>query len=45
MIGVTQPPLVIGSHELAVFLLANVVIFYFCFGKLWVDIKRVWRRQ
>ena len=44
MIGVAQPPLVIGWPEFGTFLLANVVIFYICFGKLWADIKR-WRKE
>ncbi len=43
LLGVTQPALSIGPVEIGVFLLANAIIFYICFGKLWADIKR-WRR-
>ena len=40
-----QPPVIFGWRELAWFLMANVVIFYICFGKLWEDIKRWTRRS
>jgi len=43
MIGVVQPPLVIGWTEFGTFMLANVIIFAICFPKLWRDIVR-WRR-
>ncbi len=43
MIAVVQPPLAVGWPEFATFMLANAIIFYICFGKLWQDIKR-WRR-
>ncbi|MFN7143221.1 MAG: hypothetical protein ACK4YP_05550 [Myxococcota bacterium] len=39
-----QPPLVFGWPEIGVFLLANAIVFYICFPKLWQDIKR-WRRE
>ena len=45
MIGVTQPPLVVGWPEFGVFMLANAIIFYICFGKLWVDMKRWWAER
>ena len=43
MIAVIQPPLVVGWTEFGVFMLANAIIFYICFGKLWEDMKR-WRK-
>jgi hypothetical protein len=41
---VTPYPLSIGWTEIGIFMLANSIIFYICFGKLWEDIKR-WRKQ
>jgi hypothetical protein len=43
MIGVIQSPLDVGPAEIGIFLLANAIIFYICFPKLWKDMKR-WRR-
>lgn len=42
MIGVTQAAFQVGWPELGVFMLANAIIFWICFPKLWRDIKR-WR--
>jgi hypothetical protein len=44
MFAVVHPPLVFGWPEIATFMLANAIIFWICFPKLWVDIKR-WRKD
>lgn len=38
----TPPPLVFGPIEIGVFILANVVIVFFCAPRLLIDIRR-WR--
>lgn len=43
MIAVTQPALAIGWPEFGIFMLANAIIFWICFPKLWQDIVR-WRK-
>ncbi|MFZ5479203.1 MAG: hypothetical protein ACOZNI_20735 [Myxococcota bacterium] len=40
VLTVEQPPVAFGAPEWAMFMLANVLIFYFCAGRLWVDVKR-----
>lgn len=38
------PALVTGLPEIGIFLLANAIIFFICFPKLWRDIRR-WRAE
>lgn len=40
MLAVAQPALSVGWPEFGLFMLANAIIFYICFGRLWLDIKR-----